>query len=159
MVFLIGQYFEKVKILKRNPHTTTKQAKKPCLQKVNPFHFDWLSHTYWCKKYGIFHFVFYGAANKISIKWCISITEDCLYLIKQCRPWWNAILSSISSGSSLFAKEPVYQYTQWNGLMEDKLCLMTSLDCIASEIWVTTYDFQQYGMCDQQRLRTACTNT
>ena len=46
---------------------------------------------------------------KISITWYI----DWFNLCKQCRPWWNAALCGISSGSSLFAKYPVYRYPEW----------------------------------------------
>ena len=42
---------------------------------------------------------------KISIKWCISVPEDSLYLSKQCRLDENLALCGISSGSSLFAKK------------------------------------------------------
>ena len=35
---------------------------------------------------------FKGLLVKISIKWCTSIPEVCIYLDKQCRPWWNEAL-------------------------------------------------------------------
>ena len=37
---------------------------------------------------------------------CTSVTEDCFYLRKQCRPWWNVTLWCISSGYLPFAKLP-----------------------------------------------------
>ena len=37
----------------------------------------------------------------------ISFADFCFNISKQCRPWWNAALCCISSGSSLFVKVPV----------------------------------------------------
>ena len=62
-------------------------------------------------------FYFNGLSVKSAIKWWISVPEDIFYLSKQGRPWWNVALSSISSGSSLFAKVPIYRYPEWKGLM------------------------------------------
>ena len=39
--------------------------------------------------------------------WCTSVPESCFNLSKQWRPWWNAALCCISSGTSLFAEVPV----------------------------------------------------
>ena len=36
------------------------------------------------------------------------VPEDCIYLSKWCRPWWNAAYCGISSGSSLFANYPLF---------------------------------------------------
>ena len=36
-----------------------------------------------------------------------SVLEGCFNLSKRCRPWGNAALCCISSGSSLFAEVPV----------------------------------------------------
>ena len=41
-----------------------------------------LSHTYWCKKYGIAHCVLY----RVSKLWCISVPEECLFLAKRADP-------------------------------------------------------------------------
>ena len=59
---------------------------------------------------------FNGLPVKISMKWGISVPEDCVYLSKQCWPWWNATLCGISSGSSLFAKVHVYWYSEWKSV-------------------------------------------
>ena len=40
---------------------------------------------------------------RISKSCFTSVPEDCFYLSKQCRPWWNALFCSIPSWSSLFA--------------------------------------------------------
>ena len=45
------------------------------------------------------------ASQKYSIKWHISVPEDCFYLSKH-------IIHGISSGLSLFAKVPVYFYSE-----------------------------------------------
>ena len=84
---------------------------------IYPFHSDGLSDKYIytiSMEKSILYFK--GLPVKISIKWCISVPEDYFYLSKQCRPWWNATLSGISSGFSLFAKAPVYPYPEWKGL-------------------------------------------
>ena len=57
-----------------------------------------------------------GLPIKISTELCISVPEDCFIFSIQCRPWWNAALCGNSSGSSLFAKAPVYWCPEWNGL-------------------------------------------
>ena len=45
------------------------------------FHSYRLYHTYWKNKYGIVHFLSKGLwVKKKSIKWCISVPEDCFYL-------------------------------------------------------------------------------
>ena len=61
---------------------------------------------------------FKGLPVKISIKWWTSVLEDWFVLGKQYRPWWNVPLWGISSGSSLFAKVPVY------------LCIKNEKGCI-----------------------------
>ena len=48
-----------------------------------------------------------GSQVIISEKYCISFSEDWFCLGKQCRPWWNATICGISSGSSLFSKIPI----------------------------------------------------
>ena len=54
-----------------------------------------------------------GLLVKISIKQCISVPDDCFYLIANCVDSdKNAALSDISSGFLLFAKVPVYQYPE-----------------------------------------------
>ena len=45
----------------------------------------------------------------------------------QCRPWWNAALCSISSGSSLFAKVPILKFPVWKEV--NKVCYYI-LSCI-----------------------------
>ena len=62
--------------------------------------------------------IFKGSQVEISKLWCISVLITWFYLHKQCRPWWNAPLWGISSGSLLLAKVPVYQYTDWKGVMQ-----------------------------------------
>ena len=62
---------------------------------------------------------FYGLQAKISIKWCICVIEDMFYLSQQCRPWWNATLCGISSGSSLLATISVCRYPEWKRLRYD----------------------------------------
>ena len=57
--------------------------------------------------------IFKGVIGQKLIKWFTSVPEDCFYLSKQIRPWWNATLCGISSGSSLFAKVPVYWHPEW----------------------------------------------
>ena len=54
-------------------------------------------------------------------KHCILLSEDLFYLYKQCRPWWNAALCCISSGSSLFEKVHVkaFLWIQGYGLWYD----------------------------------------
>ena len=59
---------------------------------------------------------FEGWQVEISKLWYISVPEVCFYLDNQSRPWWNAALCGISSGSSLFAKVPVDPYPEWKGL-------------------------------------------
>ena len=72
---------------------------------MNPFHSYGLFNTYGYDKYGIVHFVFWRIGQNFykMVHFCLDF-----YHSKQCIPWWNATLCSISSGSSLFAKKPAY---------------------------------------------------
>ena len=42
-----------------------------------------------------------GSQVEVSKFWCIYVMNISFYPSKQCRPWWNAAVSGISSGSSL----------------------------------------------------------
>ena len=53
---------------------------------------------------------------KISKEMYISFSENPVCLGKHCRPWWNATLCDISSGSSLFAKVLVWEFLVHNGI-------------------------------------------
>ena len=66
-----------------------------------------------CIKYGIVNLYFKGLSVKISIKWCISSSEDCFYPSIQCRYWWNAATCSISSGPSLYTKSALFAKVPW----------------------------------------------
>ena len=59
---------------------------------------------------------FKGSQVDFSMWWCISVRRFFFHLCKQCRPWWNAALSSISAGSALFAKASFCRYLEWKGL-------------------------------------------
>ena len=48
--------------------------------------------------------------------WCMIIPGGCFNPCKQCRPWWNAALCCISSGSVLFAKVPIQWFPVHKGL-------------------------------------------
>ena len=56
---------------------------------------------------------FKGLLVKISIKWCISVPEDCFILANSAYPDEMPPLP----GSSLFAKVHVPWYPEWKGLM------------------------------------------
>ena len=53
-----------------------------------------------------------GLSIKFSIKRWFAISEDWFYLCKQYTPWQNTALCGILSGSSLFAKVPVYEHVE-----------------------------------------------
>ena len=58
----------------------------------------------WCDKLGMVHCIYWGVTG---YNFLIKMHFFCWRLFchsKQCRPWWNAALCGVSSGSSLFAK-------------------------------------------------------
>ena len=79
---------------------------------------------------------FKGMQVKISIKWCtcISVAEDCFYLNNQTVQ--ILMKCSISSGSSLFAKVPGYQYPEGKGL---KIMFLTAQ--VNQMLWVIKRTF------------------
>ena len=56
------------------------------------------------------------ASQKYSIKWYISVPEDCFFRSKH-------IIHGISSGLSLFAKVPVYSYSELSVCMCVHACV------------------------------------
>ena len=86
------------------------------------FDSDCFSQTYWYISMGKTILYFKGLLVKISELWYlfinyVPIQVYCFILnSKQCRPWRNVTLCSISSGSFLFAKVPGYRYLEWKGL-------------------------------------------
>ena len=62
------------------------------------------------------HCINWGITGYTFQKYWISISEDWFCPSKQCRPWWNAAYSCISSGSSLFVRVPVKGFLVHKGL-------------------------------------------
>ena len=76
---------------------------------IIPNNSDGFSPRYWYNKYMELSILYFNMPNVF-----LSLKIG-FYLSKHCRPWLNAPLSS---GSSLSAKVPVYQYPELKGLIE-----------------------------------------
>ena len=79
-----------------------------CILMDLPIHIDTISMGL-----PIVHFK--GLQIEISKLWCFSVPGGCSDISKQGRPWWNAALCCISSGSSLFAKVPIQGFPECKG--------------------------------------------
>ena len=74
-----------------------------------------------------------GSRVIISNKNLISFSEVRSSLRNLCRPWWNATLWGISSGSSLFAKVPTYTkgytYRNWRAVSSSLINVTALCPC------------------------------
>ena len=73
---------------------------------VHPFQINKIFHKATYYKVRMVNCIYKGVTG-YNFKKIMYFSEDWFGLSKQCIPWWNAALCSISSGSSLFAKVPV----------------------------------------------------
>ena len=69
----------------------------------NPLYSDGFFHLIQYNKLGMVHSIYLGVTEYKFPTKIEFLSEDRFNLGKQCRPWWNAALWGISSGSSLFA--------------------------------------------------------
>ena len=59
----------------------------------------------WYNKLGIVHCTYLGMSGyNFKKQYCILLSEELIYLYKQCRPWWSAALCCMSSGYSSLQK-------------------------------------------------------
>ena len=68
----------------------------------SPFFTNGISHKVWYCYIRMVQCIYRGVTGYNLKKNCISFSEDLFGLSKQCRPWCNASLSSISSLSKVF---------------------------------------------------------
>ena len=87
---------------------------------IKPLYSDGFFSLIWYNKFGIVYCTYLGVLgyNFQNILFCFVWRS--FYLRKQCRPWWNATLCSISSESSLLVKVPVYGFPVHKGLIFKK---------------------------------------